>query len=177
MRVTACIVCLMLFFACSNTVKTQATQLSFSQFFENEISSLQSMKKQLNKRLMYNQELKQVLISKADWTHELAPFLELKFPSIAQQKDYQVMHVNLHPNAFILKLNALNKQAKYNFIQVLFVQDQIRSITVYSFVNSFTQQTSNYYRFVTGKSYRIESAYQIKTMASNKYAVEGLIVN
>jgi len=177
MRVRACIVCLMLFFACSSSEKTQTNQVSFSQFFENEISSLQSTKKQLNKRLIYNQELKQVLRSKVDWTHELAPFLELKFPPMAQQIDYQLLRVNLYPNAFILKLNALNKQAKYNFIQVLFVQEKIRAITVYSSTNSFTQHTSNYYRFVTGKSYQIQSAYQIKTMASNKYSVEGQIIN
>ncbi len=177
MRLGVYAVLFMLFFACTTAPKLQSNSISFSDFFEKEMASSYSGKKQLNKRLTYNQAFKQILLSNIDWKHELAPFLELNFPNTAQQKDYQLQRINLPNKAYCIRLNALNNQAKYKFIQVLFVHEQIQSITVYSNVSSFTQNTSNFYRYVTGKSYRIESAYQIKTMTYNKYAVEGLIIN
>jgi hypothetical protein len=177
MRIVALALLWLLFFACSNVQKEQVNQISFSHFFEKQIDQFQSNKMKLNKRLTYNLTSQLTLISNVDWKHELAPFIELNYPTIAQQKDYQIQRINLPYNAYCLSLKALNKQAKYKFIQVLFLQEQIHAITGYSYTYTFSQNTSNYLRYVANKSYELESAYQIKNMAANKYVVEGKIVN
>lgn len=172
--ITIAFLCLL---ACSDKGSIQNNAIDIPAFFKSEMSRLSQQKSKLNKSLQFKNQISEVNCNQVHWEIELRPFLELKYPGIAQIKDYKMATIRLNPIAKIVQLKAVNKQAQYSFVELLLVNEKLYAITSYQSAAQLFSHSAAYLRYQTGHSYYIQSYNQFIGMQKLNYAIHGKISN
>lgn len=177
MRTGLIYVIVIFIFACSHKQAAQPNTVNIQAFLKAEIQFLTQHQMGLQKTLQFKNHGANLVLKKVNWEQELRPFLELKYPGIAQLNDYQLTSVQINSSARMVILKAINSQAQYNFIELLLVQEKLVSFTCYQLHTQLFSHSASYFSYQSKKGYRLQLYNQLIGKQKLVYDVQGKILH